>query len=398
MNALSNVTNADLHHAFEQFNNISEQFTHAYQDLESRFRQIKLELSDTKSKRLSELAEKERLANRMHLLLMALPMGVLVLDKEGVVQECNKSASELLDTPLRGQIWSDVLASLFPDSLEQNISSINIKGRNLHFISKSISDSKDSLVLINDVTDPVTHIDSVKRKERLAFLGNAIASIAHDIRTPLAASFLNLSNLDKKIREQSPEECIRVIEKVRLNLKSLENTINSMLIYAKGGADTFELMNCKKCCELIASDLFEIFPAISFTIHADENLKNKYVKINFSALMTSFRNLISNSQAVCPSETEIKIKFSIHNQNKMNIVISDNGPGIAKTDIDKIFEPFYTTRKNGTGLGLSIVKSIVNSHMGDISVIDSNQGATFSLNVPIEHEVRKIEGQECQIL
>ena len=310
MNALSNVSNADLHHAFEQFNNISEQFTHAYKDLESRFRQIKLELSDTKSKRLLELAEKERLANRMHLLLMALPIGVLVLDKEGIIQECNKSASELLGISLRGKVWADVLSDLFPVNAQQDISSIYINGRNIHFTSKSISDSKDSLILINDVTDPVTHIDSVKRKERLAFLGNAIASIAHDIRTPLAASFLNLSNLDKKIRNESPDECIRVIEKVRLNLKSLENTINSMLIYAKGGADTFELVNCKKFCELIASDLFELFPTISFTINAQEELKNEFIKINFSALLTTFRNLIANSQAVCSTEAEIKIKFS----------------------------------------------------------------------------------------
>ncbi len=395
MNALSNVTNADLHHAFEQFNNISEQFTHAYQDLESRFKQIKAELSDTKSKRLSELAEKERLANRMHLLLMALPLGVLVLDKEGVIQEYNKSASELLNTTLREKVWSDVLGNIFPENYNSDISSINIKGRNLHFTSKSISDSNDSLVLINDVTDPVTHIDSIKRKERLAFLGNAIASIAHDIRTPLAATLLNLANLEKKIKHESPEECVRVIEKVRLNLKSLENTINSMLIYAKGGADTFELMNCKKCCELIATDLFEIFPTISFTIHADENLKNEFVKINFSALMTSFRNLIANSQAVSIVDTEINIKFTLKNKAKMNIIVSDNGPGIEESEEDKIFEPFYTTRKNGTGLGLSIVKSIINSHMGEISVIDSDKGAAFSLDIPLEYEVRKIENQAC---
>ena len=396
MNALSNVTNADLHHAFEQFNSISEQFTHAYQDLDGRFKQIKAELSDTKSKRLLELAEKERLANRMHLLLMALPMGVLVLDKNGVIQECNKSASDLLHCELRGKLWSEVLANLFKKDIDQDISNINIHGRNIHFTSKSISDSNDSLILVNDVTDPVTHIDSVKRKERLAFLGNAIASIAHDIRTPLAASFLNLSNLDKKIRGDSTEECVRVIEKVRLNLKTLENTINSMLIYAKGGADTFELMNCKKCCELIAADLFEIFPSISFTIHADENLKNEFVKINFNALLTSFRNLIANSEAVCNTDIEIDIKFTLINKSKINIIIQDNGPGINKGEENKIFEPFYTTRKNGTGLGLSIVKSIIHSHMGEISVMSSEKGAAFSLDLPLEHEVRKLKEQECQ--
>ena len=356
MNAVSSVPNTDLHIAFEQFNQISEQFTHAYQDLEFRFKQIKTELSDTKAKRLIELAEKEQLANRMHLLLMALPMGVMVINSEGVIQECNKSAVELLDTPLRGFHWPNIVEKLFPNTAQEDISHLYINGRNLHFTSKSISGSQDSLILINDVTDPVTHLDSVKRKERLAFLGNAIASIAHDIRTPLATSFLNLSNLDKKLKEGEHFDYIQEVEKVKFNLKNLENTINSMLLYAKGGVDTFELMNSKKFCELIATDLFEVFPKVTFTINAEEALKNKFIKINYNALMTSFRNLVVNSQAVCSSEVNITIKFMLSLDGFMDISISDDGPGIEEKIINKIFDPFFTTKKNGTGLGLSIVK------------------------------------------
>ena len=382
MNAVSNVSNADLHIAFEQFNQISEQFTHAYQDLEGRFKQIKSELSDTKAKRLHELAEKEQLANRMHLLLMALPMGVMVIDSEGVIRECNKAATDLLDMPLQGYIWSEVTNKLFHQQAT-DISSLYINGRNLHFSSKTILGSKDSLVLINDVTDPVTHVDSVKRKERLAFLGNAIASIAHDIRTPLATSFLHLSNLNKKLADN---ENNLVVEKIKYNLKTLENTINSMLLYAKGGADTFESIECKKCCEMIATDLFELFPKIKFSIHAQENLKNKYVKANFDALMTAFRNLIANSQAVCEQEIEINIHFLYENDEFMKVTVLDNGPGIRQQDIDKIFEPFFSSRKNGTGLGLSIVKSIIESHQGEIKAENTSLGAQFTILLPMEYK------------
>ena len=386
MNAVTNLSNADLHLAFEQFNQISEQFTHAYQDLENRFKQIKSELSDTKAKRLIELAEKEQLANRMHLLLMALPMGVMVIDSEGVIRECNKSSTELLNTHLQGQVWSDVIGQLFPRNSQTDSSSLNINGRNLHFISKSIVGSKDSLVLINDVTDPITHIDSIKRKERLAFLGNAIASIAHDIRTPLATSFLYLSNLSKKLKSEDHSDYAHVVEKVRYNLKNLENTINSMLIYAKGGADTFELIECNKCCELIAKDLFEIFPRVTFTIHIQDNLKNKCVKINFNALMTSFRNLISNAQAVCKQDVAIKINFMYAKDDFMEISVIDNGPGIDEKTIESIFEPFFTSRKNGTGLGLSIVKSIIESHRGKITAENTSTGAMFSIQLPLEYQ------------
>ena len=385
MNAVSNVSNADLHLAFEQFNQISEQFTHAYQDLEGRFKQIKSELSDTKAKRLQELAEKEQLANRMHLLLMALPMGVMVIDSEGVIRESNKASSDLLNTPLQGLIWSDVIKQLFPQQGETDISSLYINGRNLHFTSKTIVGSKDSLMLINDVTDPVTHVDSIKRKERLAFLGNAIASIAHDIRTPLATSFLHLSNLNKMLDNE--EDC-QVVEKIKFNLKNLENTINSMLLYAKGGADTFESLECKKCCEMIATDLFEIFPKVSFSIQAQESLKGKYIKANFDALMTAFRNLIANSQAVCKQDIEININFLCEQNEMMKIIIIDNGPGIKEKHIEKIFEPFFTSRKNGTGLGLSIVKSIIESHHGSVEASNTLSGAQFTITLPMEYKER----------
>ncbi len=382
MSAVSNLSNADLHLAFQQFNQISEQFTHAYQDLEGRFKQIKTELSDTKAQRLHELAEKEQLANRMHLLLMALPMGVMVIDSEGIIRECNQASTNLLNMPLHGLVWSDVLKQLFPQQDQTDISNLYINGRNLHFSSKTITRSEDSLVLVTDITDPVTHVDSVKRKERLAFLGNAIASIAHDIRTPLATSFLHLSNLNKKL---SHTDNLQIVEKIKYNLKTLENTINSMLLYAKGGADTFESLECKKCCEMIASDLLEIFPDVIFSIQAQPELNGKYIKANFAALMTAFRNLVSNSRAACNAEVLINIKFEYEHNDFMKITLLDNGSGIEQGLINTIFEPFFTTRKNGTGLGLSIVKSIIDSHYGEITAENTQSGAQFIINLPIEY-------------
>lgn len=383
MNAVSNLSNADLHLAFQQFNQISEQFTHAYQDLEGRFKQIKSELSDTKAKRLQELAEKDQLANRMHLLLMALPMGVMVIDSDGVIQECNQASTDLLNTSLKGLVWSQVLRELFPANDQTDISNLNINGRNLHFSSKTIAGSVDSLILISDITDPVTHADSVKRKERLAFLGNAIASIAHDIRTPLATSFLHLSNLNKKL---SLEDNLQVVEKIKYNLKSLESTINSMLLYAKGGADTFKSIECKNFCELIATDLFEIFPQVIFSIQSQQELNNKYIKANFDALMTVFKNLISNSQAVCEKDVKVKMSFSCDYDDFMKITIVDNGPGIEQQHIKKIFEPFFTARKNGTGLGLSIAKSIIDSHQGEILAGNTSNGAQFTILLPMKFQ------------
>ncbi len=382
MNAVTQSTNADLHGAFKQFNKISEQFTYAYRDLESRFTQLKVELSDTKSKRLTELAEKEQLASRLHLLLTVLPMGVLVVDSSGEILESNQSADQLLSIDLRGQKWASVVQRVFPDSDQKNISSISVNGKNLHLSSKSIPGSNDTLILISDVTDPIAHIDSVKRKERLAFLGNAIASIAHDIRTPLAASFLQLSNLEKTLKNKQVVN--PATEKIRRSLKSLESTLNNMLMYAKGNADTCEAINCKKLSEIIAGDLLEYFPNTSLSIRTEEGLENAYAKVNANAIVTAIRNLISNAKQAGQNEIEVFLHISIDPNRNLTIRIEDNGPGIDVSIEDKIFEPFYTTKKNGTGLGLSIVKSIVDSHKGKVWATNHLNGAAFIIQLPLE--------------
>ena len=146
MNAVTQSSNMDLHIAFKQFNKVSEQFTLAYRDLETRFKQLQLELSDTKSKRLAELAEKEQLATRLHLLLTVLPMGVLVVGKDGAILESNQTAEQLLSIPLSGLKWSQALARVFPEHANKEISSISVNDRNLHISSKAIPGSSDTLI------------------------------------------------------------------------------------------------------------------------------------------------------------------------------------------------------------------------------------------------------------
>lgn len=384
MNAVNQSTDSELHCAFQQFNKLSEQFTQAYRDLEHRFGQIKHELSDTKSKRLTELAEKEQLATRLHLLLTVLPMGVLVVNKNGQILEHNNAAEELLSVPLKNATWTEIVELVFPKESTYDTSSICVNQRNLHISSQSVPNASDILILINDVTEPLAHVDSLKRKERLAYLGNAIASIAHDIRTPLAASFLHLSNLDKNLKQQ--ELPTLATEKVRYSLKNLENTLNNMLAYAKGNADTFAALDCKSFSEMVVRELLEYFPNTALSMRSDKGIDDKFIRVNTVAMITSLRNLITNAQQAAGGEVEISIDISIQEDRFLKIEVSDNGPGINDEILENIFEPFFTTKENGTGLGLAIVKSIMESHKGDIYADNHIDGATITVEIPLVKE------------
>ncbi|MBU0580627.1 MAG: GHKL domain-containing protein, partial [Candidatus Margulisbacteria bacterium] len=110
-----------------------------------------------------------------------------------------------------------------------------------------------------------------------------------------------------------------------------------------------------------------------------------YVKIDKQRMTQVFMNLVLNAiQAIPPDQAEKKIDILFQEEKSFVLVkIKDNGVGIAKENLDKLFTPFFTTKKMGTGLGLSIVHRIIEEHLGKISVQSSlEQGTTFSIWLP----------------
>src|SRR5690606_28260723 len=102
-----------IEQAFALFNQVSSQLSQSYTMLEARVSELKGELAVVSAQRMAELAEKERLANRLQNLLDLLPGGVIVIDAQGLVREANPAACELLGEPLVGQLWRQVIARSF---------------------------------------------------------------------------------------------------------------------------------------------------------------------------------------------------------------------------------------------------------------------------------------------
>lgn len=106
-------TRQGLEHALSQFNQMSNQLTDSYSLLEARVSELKGELAVVSAQRMQELAEKERLANRLQNLLDLLPGGVIVIDDQGRVREANPAACDLLGLPLEGELWREVITRCF---------------------------------------------------------------------------------------------------------------------------------------------------------------------------------------------------------------------------------------------------------------------------------------------
>ncbi len=369
-----------LESAFDNFNRLSEDLTSAYDQLERRAENLQKELIETRNEKFHQLVEKEKLADRLSVLLRTLPVGIIVLDDYGTIIENNEIADNLVGTSLKGQIWSEVAKKYLVAGYSGNSEVCLKNGNRISLKIESQQRSEGKVIIINDVTAEYSYHESLNRKERLESLGNMVASLAHQVRTPLSAAFLYLSSLEKRINKN--ELSFQLIENVKHCLHGLEETVNDMLSFAKGEWQLNDRIGVKQLVSRLRKDIQREFG--NYLIEVDEKISTDKMKIsiNYIAFWGALKNVIHN--AIQASEFDAKVLIEIKSEGK-DIVFSthDKGKGISEELKEKIFEPFFTTKAGGTGLGLSVVKSIIEAHGGTVEAKDEvPQGLCIDMRIP----------------
>jgi len=379
---------ADLKNAFEAFNEMSQQLADSYRVLENKVVHLDQELASAQNERLRELTEKERVANRLESLLKALPAGVIVLDNDGIVIECNPAAIDLLGTPLVGLAWIEIIHRAFaPQSDDGHDISLR-DGRKVNLSTQALGSEPGQILLLQDVTETRALQDSLNRSKRLSDMGEMAASLAHQIRTPLSSALLYSSHLLQK--EINTEKRIKFTQRIRSSMQQLENQVNDMLMFAKGGSAGGEKISVNQFVRDIAVSMdiqLQQNNAVMDVVCEDNSL---YVLGTHESLLGAFQNLVSNALNACDKEPQLTltaIPIQLNGISMVSISLQDNGLGIPEQNQNKIFEPFFTTGTRGTGLGLAVVKAVANAHNGVVK-LDSEQGvgSTFSIILP-EHIV-----------
>lgn len=245
-----------------------------------------------------------------------------------------------------------------------------------------------------DVTNSVLQeLDLEKEKAEKGKLESLIqlsSGVIHEVANPLAAMKTTLQMTIEDIKDENQ----------KILLLGIENEIDLLNTFLK----TFSLFARPKEIELQICNIRDIFKQVLILVKMDANKRGieiyenyskpmQNINVDFMQMQHAFLNLILNSFEVMPDggKIYINVKFNkIENEiEKKNIciTISDTGTGIDKNKINKIFEPFFSTKQSGTGLGLAIVSQIIKSHRGKISVesptkiFDAN--TSFIINLPI---------------
>lgn len=317
---------------------------------------------------------------RLKALLKALPAGVIVLDGKGLVQECNPAAIELLDEPLIGLAWRTVIDRAFDHSRISGQDSVTKKGQIVSISTCPLGEGvPGQIILLQDVTEKRQLQAKYDQQNRLASMGQMAAQLAHQIRTPISAALLYASHL--KSPQLDNDKRLRFADKILTRIQSLEQLINDMLLFSRNGMEKRESISVQQLFNELQQTI--VIPEnkqkinVVFEYLSEENSANGkvYISGNRSLLVSGLVNLVNNAFSAVDTNlkespddqaAQVTIKVSQPINGAVDFSIHDNGSGISAEHIDKIFEPFYTTRQHGTGLGLAVVKAIANAHDGDL--------------------------------
>ncbi|MGF6482299.1 PAS domain S-box-containing protein [Paraburkholderia sp. JPY419] len=230
---------------------------------------------------------------------------------------------------------------------------------------------------------------SLARANRLATVGQLTASIAHEIKQPIAASAINAQAAMRWLRSEPPRlrEAQQALDRVvadAIRAGDVLSRIRELVTKAPQHKDTLRISEAiVEVVELSRGDLTE--NDVSVQLAFSENLP--MVRGDRVQLQQVMLNLILNALEAMTSETgaprELLIETAQNGSGGVRVTVRDSGPGIAPENIERIFDPFYTTKSGGMGMGLSICRSIVEAHGGRMwADANTSSGSVFQILLP----------------
>ncbi len=228
--------------------------------------------------------------------------------------------------------------------------------------------------------------EQLERSHRLAALGRLVAGVAHEIRNPLGIMKATVQVMQDEFGQQRQmQEYLAVLNE---QVERQNKIIRELLDYAKPVPPIFQPVNLNEVLESVLGFSKSYFQQhkVSLHIHTAEQLPRVYADVE--KLKQVFLNLIFNAVEAMPGGGKLEVQSSFDGSHVI-IKFADTGRGIPDVDLDKLFDPFFSTKNTGTGLGLAMVHKVVEMHRGKIEVSSKpREGTVFQIKLPVEYGER----------
>ena len=360
------------------------------------------------------LAEKETAFNRLDRLyrsiIESIDAGILTVDLEGRIKSFNRGAEEITgfsfwDVENRNLLdifpaLANVFGSGKPFGAEEGPGSaprvevpFTDKANQELMLGCSVSSLREEkgekigeIIIFQDLTQIKRMEDAVEKSKRLAFVGEMAASMAHELRNPLASISGSIQMLRRDLSLRMVDE--RLMQIIIRGKDQLENFIKDFLLLARHTPRDYEEFDFNTLASEVIDSL-KLADEWSEMIGVQKIFSSPIMlHANKQEMRQVISNLTLNAVQAMPQGGALVIetrKKKIGLKDLLEMTISDSGSGMNDATMKRIFEPFYTTKDKGTGLGLAIVSRILDASSGEITVKSVlGVGTTFTVRLPLD--------------
>lgn len=384
-----------LNEAFHNFTEASRSLETYYEKLSERVKYLTNELEKKNEQLNRAVLEVGESKDYLHTVLQSIGEVIVVLDHDENITMVNKAAEELLcldSSDVEGKKFSEINMSIEKNS-SGTVLKVQSKKYDIILSRSEVADHEGTIrgyvVLIKDITRLKDLERQHERNQRLISMGEMAAKIVHEVRSPLCSIELFSNMLSKDLEGTAHSDMANGIS---TGIKSLNNILTNMLFFAKPQRPSFMNVNLSDAVEESIKMLAPLIDVRGITI--SRKISSETVYGDIELLKQVFMNVILNAVQAMEGGGTLEIVMAVEGDSATVSVI-DEGEGIDTDIIEKIFDPFFSTKDKGTGLGLAIANKIMQSHEGFIKASRNEQsGSTFCVSLPRSELLKRHETEE----
>jgi two-component system NtrC family sensor kinase len=355
-----------------------------------------------------KVAEYERLKDFNENIVESINIGVLAVDLEDRIESWNSQMEVMYALP-RWQALTRPLSEVLPAEfveefyrVRQNPGIHNLykfrlntpagETRTLNVAIAPLVTRKFNvigrLIIMDDITERVELEAQLSQADKLSSIGLLAAGVAHEVNTPLAVISSYAQMLSKQV--QSDPQKTALLEKITRQTFRASEIVNNLLNFSRTTGTAFTEVDVNKVIADTLALLEHQLKTSRIRVQDERSSHLPQIKGNAGRLQQVFLNLFLNARDAMPHGGILRVATS--NGDGVSVMVADTGSGIAQEHINRIYDPFFTTKAaprdgqqgRGTGLGLSVTYGIIQEHAGKIRVESRpGEGTTFYLDFPL---------------
>ncbi|MCK5006474.1 MAG: PAS domain S-box protein [Spirochaetales bacterium] len=349
----------------------------------------------------------------LEMVMESMSDGVVVTDREDNILMVNKSAErmfpfstdDLIEKPLNQAIGDKEIREFLKENLHGLDRILDQEFTLGDGYSRTLSLSIMPLVRQGWITGNVIHIEDVtekrakearlRRAESLAALTTLTAGVAHEIKNPLGSIGIHLELMKKEMSGKKQIETQKVLE----NLLIIKEEVDRLNRIVMDFLFTVRPMNAELSYDELNRVVRELLDFMKFelseagiTVDTDLTKTGPQILMDERYMKQAVLNILKNAISAMPDGGRLRVQ-TVQKGNELLLKISDTGVGISDEHMDKIFEPYFTTKDFGSGLGLTLVYKILKEHMGDIEINSKvGEGTSITLSFPVPQKEKRLIG------